>query len=510
MDTNKLPEGLLLNKTYSVGACLGEGGFGITYLGFDVNLEKKVAIKEFFLSGYCDRIAGTYEVVPKDGVKGQTFYREKARFVEEARILAKIDEHPGIVKVLTYFEENGTAYIIMEFIEGRSLKSYVIERGGWLPVTETLELMEPIIKALAAVHDKGIVHRDISPDNIMLTASGRVKLIDFGAAKSKEMDLNSNRVFKKSYSPIEQCERDGEIGTYSDIYAICATIYQIITGTKPPSALERKKEDTLMPPSAFGIDISPVCDAAIVNGLAFNHEERIKNATDLYYFLYVYGKDSTGTPEGVKKKIDESSTKVIIEKMQKENIRRKNKQRTVIMLIIITVLACGIILVRQIGKIINSKDTPVSITNEDGEKDEKITAEDLEECRDELYAYINEERSKEGMGEVTVSSTLETVCNSSVKKIIEYSSTSTEDWNNHIRACVTSEMSDSGIGNASWLVLPYTLDFSVEQAYEDITINIESINGGIEGALDLMNCSKIGISMGINSDGTIFLVLIFK
>lgn len=103
-----------------------------------------------------------------------------------------------------------------------------------------------------------------------------------------------------------------------------------------------------------------------------------------------------------KKKIDESSTKVIIEKMQKENIRRKNKQRTVIMLIIITVLACGIILVRQIGKIINSKDTPVFITNEDGEKDEKITAEDLEECRDELYAYINEERSKEGMGEFTV------------------------------------------------------------------------------------------------------------
>ncbi|MBP3621682.1 MAG: serine/threonine protein kinase [Lachnospiraceae bacterium] len=243
MDTNKLPEGLLLNKTYSVGACLGEGGFGITYLGFDVNLEKKVAIKEFFLSGYCDRTAGTYEVVPKDGAKGQTFCREKARFVEEARILAKIDEHPGIVKVLTYFEENGTAYIIMEFIEGRSLKSYINERGGWLPVTETLELMEPIIKALAAVHDKGIVHRDISPDNIMLTTSGRVKLIDFGAAKSKEMDLNSNRVFKKSYSPIEQCERDGEIGTYSDIYAICATIYQIITGTKPPSALERKKEN---------------------------------------------------------------------------------------------------------------------------------------------------------------------------------------------------------------------------------------------------------------------------
>ena len=510
MDTNKLPEGLLLNKTYSVGACLGEGGFGITYLGFDVNLEKKVAIKEFFLSGYCDRAVGTYEVVPKDGVKGQTFYREKARFVEEARILAKIDEHPGIVKVLTYFEENGTAYIIMEFIEGRSLKSYIIERGGWLPVTETLELMEPIIKALAAVHDKGIVHRDISPDNIMLTTSGRVKLIDFGAAKSKEMDLNSNRVFKKSYSPIEQCERDGEIGTYSDIYAICATIYQMITGTKPPSALERKKYDTLMPPSAYGIDISPVCDAAIVNGLAFNHEERIKNATDLYYFLYIYGKDSTSTPEGVKKKINESSTKVIIDKMKKENVRRKNKQRTMVMLVIITVLACGIILVRQIGKIINSQDTPVSITDENGEKDTEITADDLEKYRDELYAYINEERSKAGTEDAVVSPTFENVCNTSIAQIIEYSSESTVEWNDYITKCVTEEMSNSGISNAGWLVIPYDMDFSIEQAYKDANANIKTINEGKEDAIDLQNCGQIGISMGIHSDGTIFVIFIFR
>lgn len=510
MNANKLPVNVILNKSYRVDACLGEGGFGITYMGFDLNLQKKVAIKEFFLAGYCSRNGQSFEVVPGEGVKGQIFHSEKNRFIEEARILAKIDEHPGIVKVINYFEENGTAYIIMEFIEGKSLKAYIKEKGGVLSTDEALSLMEPVIKALAAVHDKGIVHRDISPDNIMLTSSGRVKLIDFGAAKSKETDMNANKVFKKSYSPIEQCSKEGVIGTYSDIYALCASLYEMITGTKTPSSMERVRLDTLVPPSARGVYISPVCDAAIMNGLTLNPEERIKNATDLYYFLYVYGRDVNATPEGIKKKIKDSSTKVILQKIQAESDRRKNKRNITIALIIIAVLGCGIILVRKLTSSDNQDSTPISITNERGEKDTDITKEDLVAYRDELYDYINDERQAEGINKMRVSSSFEEVCNACIEELINFNASTTAKWNEEITTCVTEEMKNQGISNAGWLVLPYNSDVTIEQIYEDATANIEAINGNITGAIDLMNCGEVGISLGMHSDGTIFFIIIYR
>ena len=505
---DQLPMGTILNKSYIVGKCLGEGGFGITYIGFDINLQKKVAIKEFFLANYVNRSQQSNCILSIPDSTGQLFFSEKKRFIDEARILARIDQHPGIVRVINYFEENGTAYIIMEFIEGKSLKAYLKERGGILSVDETLSLMEPVIKALAVIHEKGIVHRDISPDNIMLTNDGKVKLIDFGAAKSKEGNMSANKVYKKSYSPIEQCTREGVIGTYSDIYAVCATIYEMITGLKMPSSIERQRSDTFVSPAAKGVRISPVCDAAIINGLAINPDERIKNAGDLYYFLYLYGRDKNATPDGVRKKIRESSTKVIVDKMKKENIRQKNKRNTWIAVIIITILACGIILVRQIGKMMAEDDKPVVLSSdEDSSVKEALTEEDLESYKQELYTYINSEQEEEGKTKAYINEEYENVSNSCIKEFVITSLETQEEWNEKITTCVTKAMNDQGIQDAGWLVLPYANDFTIKQVYEDMADNITTMSSG---SMNLTSCTEIGISVGVHGDGTYFWIIIYK
>ena len=284
----------------------------------------------------------------------------------------------------------------------------------------------------------------------------------------------------------------------------------MITCTKTPSSKERQSLDTLVSPSARGVYISPICDAAIMNGLALNPDERIKNATDLYYFLYVYGRDVNATPEGMKKKIKDSSTKVIIDKIKRESLRRKNNRNAFVAIVIITLLGCGIILVGQLGKILKKDDGPIIITDVNGEKDSEITVEDLESYREDFYTYINSERDKQGTGDVDVYYQFENVANECIEELTKMSCNTTEEWNAQITACVTEKMSDAGITNTGWLVLPYTTDFSIGQAYKDATANILAINGDAIGAIDLMNCSKIGISIGVHGDGTIFIIFIYK
>lgn len=503
-----LPEGLLLNKSYTVGKCLGQGGFGITYVGYDVNLQRKVAIKEFFLKGYVYRDEYSYDVIPINEQKASLFYSEKNRFVDEARILARLEEQPGIVKVISYFEEFNTSYIVMEFIEGQALSDYVIQRGGQLSVQETLSIMEPVIKSLALIHQQGIVHRDISPDNIMLTTSGKVKLIDFGAAKTKEMNMNSNRVAKKCYSPPEQCSFDGEIGTYSDVYAMCATLYEIIVGDKMQNVFDRMQLDTYSSLSERGIAISPVIDAVITNGLDMDINQRIKNATDLYYLLYVYGKNVDGTAEGVKKKIRESSTKVLVEKMKKENKRRKYKTIYVAAIVIILLLGSGIILVRSINK------NGFRSEKSNGKTETSLGSIEAQDnvciSKEEIYEYINEQRYQQGVKVLSISKDYEVVSENCIYKICDMEYGSTQDWNEAIVACVTDGMSQGNISGAGWLVLPYATDVDVETLYRDATANIEAINGNDEARTNLINCNKMGIATGIHKDGTTFVVIIFK
>ena len=277
-----LKPGQILNGKYLVGNCIGEGGFGITYIGKDLVLDIKVAIKEFFPNGYVNRNNSVTQIVTATTEAQQDFFNKgKVRFLEEAKNIAKFIDEPGVVSVREFFEANSTAYIIMEYLDGENLSRYV-KRNGKMPANKVFSLMLPIMKSLNRVHQAGIIHRDISPDNIMYMKNGTLKLMDFGSARyfaneEKEMSI----MLKQGYAPEEQYRKNGHQGPWTDVYGLCATIYRCITGIVPLDALDRMHEDKLRKPSQIGVEISPQLEAVLMFGLAINHERRYKNMMGL-------------------------------------------------------------------------------------------------------------------------------------------------------------------------------------------------------------------------------------
>ncbi len=280
-----LPPGTLLRGKYLVGSVLGEGGFGITYVGRDLTLDMKVAIKEYYPREMVSRSAtsSTRVYVLKSGA-GAGYEKGKERFLHEAQVLAQLEKQPAIVRVRDFFEDNNTAYIIMEFVEGITLKDLVAQRGGKLPPGELLELVEPLFKALTVVHDAGLIHRDISPDNIMLEGS-QVRLLDFGCARDTRSE-GTQAIFKKEgYTPPEQYQSKGQ-GPWTDVYAFCATLYYCLTGKTPPSAYERQDKDKLHPPTKMGVHLSEGQEQALLKGLSYAAGERYKSMEELHKDLY--------------------------------------------------------------------------------------------------------------------------------------------------------------------------------------------------------------------------------
>ena len=282
---NQLECGSILAGTYLVGCVLGQGGFGITYIGLDLNLNLKVAIKEYYPEGYVTREGHTHSsVIPLPGERKVLFERGKDKFVNEAQILAKFSEDPSIVGVRGFFQENGTAYIVMNFLEGETLKQYVQQRGGKLPADEVLTMMGPLLASLSKVHAVGLLHRDISPDNIMRRKNGSLVLLDFGAARQMSVDgEHSNTInVKHGYAPEEQYRTHGEQGPWTDVYALCATIYRLTTGVTPLQALDRAMNDVpLLPPNKLGADFSLAQQQAILHGLAVRAGRRTQSIEQL-------------------------------------------------------------------------------------------------------------------------------------------------------------------------------------------------------------------------------------
>lgn len=338
----------VLRGQYLVGKTIGQGGFGITYIGFDMNLEMKVAIKEYFPDGFANRNHElSDQIYLNSSEHAEELENEKKNFIEEARILAQLDELPGIVKVRDYFQENNTAYIVMEYVEGETLRDYLKRNGGRIPASQLFNLMEPVLKSLIRIHEKGIIHRDISPDNIMLTSQNRIKLIDFGAAdRGNDLENKLTLVYKEYFSPIEQRLGKGEVGTYSDIYALCATIYSAITGQLPDSVVEREENDLLMNPSEFGIEISAVQQAALMKGLSLYPEDRFEDAKDLYYFLYVYGQNND-RKDRLSREIENQKTKELIAKIESRSKQRNYKKALEISIGIATLLFLAYFLLRD-------------------------------------------------------------------------------------------------------------------------------------------------------------------
>ncbi len=286
-----LMPGTILNGKYLVGRTLGEGGFGITYLAWDINMQTRTAIKEYYPGNMVSRdtTSGTGNLLTTTaGDRNGDFEVGLKRYVNEAAILARFFELPGIVSVKDFFYENGTAYIVMEYIDGVSLKKYLEERGGRVPAKEALELIRPLISSLAVIHRNKLLHRDISPDNIMLEHNGTIKLIDFGAARyfDGEGDKSMTVMLKHGYAPIEQYSRKGEQGAGTDIYGLCAVLYRMITGQVPVEAAERIRQDQLVPVRRLAKRTPRYVAAAIEKGLSVLAENRQQSMEELYAELY--------------------------------------------------------------------------------------------------------------------------------------------------------------------------------------------------------------------------------
>ena len=300
-----LRKGTRLIGRYTIEGVLGQGGFGITYLGIDELHEKKVAIKEFFPQGIVTRNIEYRDTVTVTFVGEKDNYEKgKERFLKEARTMAKFSKNEGIVKVLDFFEINNTAYIVMEYLEGITLKQYLRENQRIAP-EDLIELLVPLIESLDEIHSQGMIHRDISPDNIMVLPDGRIKLMDFGAARdyTEFGEKSLSIVLKPGYAPPEQYQTHGVQGPWTDIYALCATMYKCITGENPPDAIERVMDDSLKKISEFGIVIPTQEEAAIIKGMSVSAQDRYQNIKDFCEDLYgAY--EETSVPENKESEVE--------------------------------------------------------------------------------------------------------------------------------------------------------------------------------------------------------------
>lgn len=284
-----LPPFTILNGQYLVGCLLGEGGFGITYVGMDLRLRTMVAIKEFFPTGVVYRDNAQNNAVCVFSGSGEAiFFHDREKFLEEARMLARFDGNPGVVGVKNYFCENGTAYIIMEYVQGITLDALAEHSDGRLPFRQVLRLLELPMRTLAEMHRQNTFHRDISPENLMIADGGVVKLIDFGATRTGDATKSTFLKVRPGYSALEMYADEGREGAWSDIYSLCATIYRVTTGVTPPPAADRVQQDTLVPPiDAGATGMSPAQERALMKGLAVRPEDRFQCMGDLSEALAV-------------------------------------------------------------------------------------------------------------------------------------------------------------------------------------------------------------------------------
>lgn len=291
----------ILHGKYLVGNVLGQGGFGITYIGFDLTLELKVAIKEYFPFNMAARNHTKSNSLSwhSTELQDEGWRSGCSQFLSEARKMAKINAIPEIVSVRDTFEENKTAYIVMDYVPGLTLKDYV-RKNGCFTFSDCVNLLLPLIEGLDKIHRQGLVHRDISPDNLMLTPNGKLYLLDLGAAKDmNRVSDHSEVVAKKGFSPIEQYTNDGNIGAWTDVYALAASIYYCVFGKVVPPAVDRLDHDALDFSGKVKTPLTSGQVAVLKKGLAVQREMRYQSAIEFWAAL----RDVTGgkTPKSKKK-----------------------------------------------------------------------------------------------------------------------------------------------------------------------------------------------------------------
>ena len=267
---------------YVIQEVLGQGGFGITYLGIDKLYGNKVAIKEYYPQKIAMRKAQYEDVVTVTSIEEKNNYNKgKKRFLDEAQVMARFNKNEGIVKILDFFEANNTAYIVMEYLEGITLKQY-LGKYGVIQFRNLIEMMLPLLEALIEIHSQGLIHRDISPDNIMVQHNSKLKLMDFGAARDYTESGNKSLtvILKPGYAPPEQYQTHGVQGPWTDIYALCATIYKCLTGITPPDAIARVMDDKFKEPDQLDGKLSPDIKKILWKGMNIFPEERYQDIVE--------------------------------------------------------------------------------------------------------------------------------------------------------------------------------------------------------------------------------------
>ena len=263
----QLPLGTMLrggNGThYQIGAAKGQGGFGITYAAMDMMKGQRVAIKEYF-PARCASRGRDFRVYPVSGQQ-QVFAGGMRSFLEEAMMLSAVRGLESVVHVQESFEANGTAYLVMEYVDGIPLHE-VLRRNGPMRAEELMPKLPMLLADLETMHKARLIHRDISPDNIILMPDGRLKLIDFGSARSVQDGKSMTVLLKAGFSPVEQYQSKGQ-DAYTDVYALAATVYYCLTGVVPPSAVNRLDKDTLEGPNQHGAGLTHQQEKALLEGM---------------------------------------------------------------------------------------------------------------------------------------------------------------------------------------------------------------------------------------------------
>lgn len=275
-NTRCLKPGVILKERYKIEEVIGAGGFGITYRAWDPLLQSYVAIKEYYPSGLATRSADSSKVCVPVGREQREYHRGRIRFLKEAQDLARFQSEPNIVSIYDYLEENDTAYMVMEYLYGCTLKQYIREHGGRLSTDYILHICLSVLDALAVVHASDMIHRDISPENIFICEDMTVKLIDFGAAKQVYLDGEQTMsvVLKPGYAPPEQYAKKDKQGPWTDIYALGATLYFAATGEKPEESFGRALEDTIKPVCVVNLEIPMYLSKVIMQAMSVKIENR--------------------------------------------------------------------------------------------------------------------------------------------------------------------------------------------------------------------------------------------
>lgn len=275
-----LPAFVVLNNRYLVGRVLGKGGFGITYNAMDMVTNQICAIKEYMPSEYSTRSNGTTQVIPFSDKKSQyVFNHGKEKFVEEARTLLKLKNDPIVVDILDYFNQNNTAYLVMEYLDGQDLRKMARSSGGKLDAEFMKMVFVTVASSLMEIHRKNILHRDLSPENIIVTTNGSIKLIDFGAARNfvSTQNVGMSILLKPGFAPPEQYEKMGTHGPWSDVYALCATFYNLVSGKPLVDALFRYRGEVQPSLASLGCPVTKKTSDVIEKGMELDYKKRYKD-----------------------------------------------------------------------------------------------------------------------------------------------------------------------------------------------------------------------------------------